>query len=192
VTKDISEDKNTNLKDKQFEGANGKIKSLFELSEVLSYLHEWGIITKKEIETLQSFLSSANKQEFIDVNSLFPITRTDFIPLKLFDIDFKKSDISYPLLIHKFDSYDIITEIVIREKQRAIGVQPLLCFCFPLTELQSNNPLIGRTAETKETANFVFDADNKNVVLEMLKIFGILSANHNHDIREILKVVPND
>lgn len=92
-------------------------------------------------------------------------------------------------MIHKFEPFEIVTEIKITEKQYAIGVQPMLYFCFPVTELKSEDILLGRTAKTKETADFIIDKNNINVFLEMLKIFGILSQNHNKDILSIIDVV---
>ncbi len=82
------------------------------------------------------------------------------------------------MLVHKFDKYEVLTEIKITEKQYAIGVQPMLYFCFPIMELHAKSNLICRVAEARETANFVIDKNNINIFLEMLKIFGILSKTH--------------
>lgn len=62
----------------------------------------------------------------------------------------------------------------------------MLYLCFPITELKSKTPLLGRVSEPKEIAEFVFDDSNSGILLEMLKIFGILSKNHKHDILQIL------
>jgi hypothetical protein len=93
------------------------------------------------------------------------------------------------MLVHRFGKYEILTEIKITEKQYAIGVQPMLYFCFPITELRSNEQIVGRTAKTKETADFVIDKNNISIFLEMFKIFGLLSKSHNHDVVEILKAM---
>ncbi len=90
------------------------------------------------------------------------------------------------MLVHRFEQYEILTEIKITEKQYAIGVQPMLYLCFPIMELKSSQPLIGRTAITKETADFEINSSNISIFLEMLKIFGILSKNHNKDIITII------
>lgn len=95
----------------------------------------------------------------------------------------------YPLLIYKFDGYEIVTEIKITEKQRAVGTQPMLYLCFPITELKSKNNLVGRTAQTKEIAYFEVTKRNIKVFLEMLKMFGILSSNHKHDIVQIINTI---
>ena len=189
VSKEISDKKSTTLKDKQFIEANNKTKSLFELSEIIYHFINWGAISKKSLEKVRDFIKETNDKLLIDVNSDFSITRTDFIPKDLFGISFQKSDVSYPLLIHKFGKFELITEIIIREKQRAIGVQPMLYFCFPITELKSDTLLLGRVAKSKEFANFIFDNSNTDILLEMLKIFGILSKNHKHDILQIIDVI---
>ena len=65
----------------------------------------------------------------------------------------------------------------------------MLYICFPITELKTELPLLNRCANTKEIAHFVFSNNNYQVILQMLKIFGILSNSHKHDILEILKIL---
>ena len=68
----------------------------------------------------------------------------------------------------------------------------MLYVCFPITESRpaSEKPaLLDRVAEQKEKAYLILDSTHKAFLLESLKIFGILSHNHNHDIREILGVI---
>jgi hypothetical protein len=91
--------------------------------------------------------------------------------------------------VHKFKNYEIITEITIREKQKAVGIQPMLYFCFPVTELKSDSPLIGRCTNAKEFAYFKINKNNSFIILEIIKIFGMLSPPHQHDILEILNLI---
>ena len=116
----------------------------------------------------------------------FAIERSHPVNKQVLGIDFFYTQVKYPMLVHKFGNYEILTEIKITEKQYAVGVQPMLYFCFPITELKSSKTLIGRTAETKETADFEIDSSNISIFLEMLKIFGILSKSHNKDIVTII------
>jgi len=139
-----------------------------------------------EIEELKTFLSSLDSQNLIKKHSHCQIKRTHPQNENINSLEFEILKIEYPQLIHKFKNYEIIAEITIREKQRAVGVQPMLYFCFPITELISDTPLLGRTAKTKEFAYFKFDKNNAPVILEMIKIFGMLSASHNFDILQIL------
>ena len=100
-----------------------------------------------------------------------------------------KMTLKYPQLVYKFGKYESIAEITIREKQRAVGIQSMLYLCFPITELQVSENLIGRIAEKKETAQFVIDKSNYSIVIEMVKVFGMLSPSHHQDILEILKSI---
>ena len=65
----------------------------------------------------------------------------------------------------------------------------MLYLCFPITELQASENLIGRIAQVKETAQFVIDKGNYRIVIEMMKVFGMLSPSHHKDILEILKSI---
>jgi hypothetical protein len=139
--------------------------------------------------TIKDFLLKLNENDYLDSNKELAIERSHPISKSILGIDFSFTQLKYPLLIHKFGQYEILTEIIIKEKQYAIGVQPMLYFCFPVTELKSDKQIIGRTAETKETANFIIDKNNIQIFLEILKIFGILSINHNKDILSIIDVI---
>ena len=58
----------TSLKNTEFIGANGKNKSLYELSEYLFYFVKWEIISIDEINYILSFLENINKNNFLDSN----------------------------------------------------------------------------------------------------------------------------
>lgn len=183
----IGESKETTLMAQTFIGANGKNKALYELSEYVYYFYQWNIITKAQLTEIKTFIEDTDDKLLIDVNSDFNILRSNFKEIKLFGIDFLQAEIKYPLLVHKIKNYDIITEIVIKEKQRAIGIMPMLYLCFPITELR--NDLVGRVAEIKETADFALNSENIMILTEMLKIFGILSRAHKHDILKIIDTI---
>lgn len=106
-------------------------------------------------------------------------------------VNFEYTQVKYPLLIHKFGEYEVVTEIKITEKQYAVGTQPMLYLCFPITELRADSILVGRVAETKETAHFDITKNNIKVFVEILKMFGILSLNHKHDILQIINTIQN-
>jgi hypothetical protein len=125
----------------------------------------------------------------IEKHSHCQIKRTYPQNEKINNLDFEILKVEYPQLIHKFKNYEIIAEITIREKQRAVGIQPMLYFCFPITELISDELLIGRTAKVKEFAYFKFDKNNAKVILEMIKIFGMLSISHRFDILKIIDLI---
>lgn len=183
-------DKNkSSLSDILFIAYNGKKKVLYELSEYLYYFHSWGIVTSSELkETLES-LSKLEEKNLLSNHPDCQITRTHPVEKQINNTIFFGMTLKYPQLVHKFGEYEIIAEITIREKQRAIGIQPMLYLCFPITELQASENLIGRVAHVKETAQFVIDKTNYKIVIEMVKIFGMLSPSHHTDILEIIKSI---
>ena len=182
----------TSLKNTEFIGANGKKKALYELSEYLFYFTKCRIIEINEINDILKFLENIDSNNFLD--SKFQILRSHPMQRDILGIDFYCSEVKYPLLVHKFSGFDILIEIIIKEKQRAIGVQPMLYVCFPITELKpaGNKPsLLGRVADSKECAYLILDSKDKQFLLESFKIFGILSESHNYDIRRILELIKN-
>lgn len=192
ITSDQEKLSNTSLPNITFVGANGKEKAIYELSEYIKYFYDWKVIKKDTLTNLLSFLESLKEEDFLDNSISHPelsIKRTSFVERTINDINFLYSKVEYPLLVHKFGNYEIITEIIIREKQYAIGTQPMLFLCFPITELKDSARLIGRTANTKERALFTINKDNITVFIELLKMFGTLSKNHNHDTISIINTI---
>lgn len=189
VKKEIKKLAESSLSETKFIGANGKVKALYELSEYIWYFYKWNIITKKELEFVIVYLNSIQDHNLIDNNYELQIDRSHPIEKKINGFDFEFTQVKYPLLIYKFAGYEIVTEIKITEKQYAVGTQPMLYLCFPITELKTKDNLIGRCAKTKEIAYFEISKNNIKVFLEMLKMFGILSKNHRHDILQIINTI---
>ncbi len=188
IKKEIEKLAESSLQETEFIGANKKIKALYELSEYIWYFYKWGVISKKDLEGVVSYLNLPNNS-LIDKNSELQIDRSHPILKNINGFDFEYTQVKYPLLIYKFNGYEIVAEIKITEKQYAVGIQPMLYLCFPITELKAETNLVGRTADTKEIAYFEITEENIKVFLEMLKIFGILSNNHKYDILEIVKTI---
>lgn len=189
VKKEAEKFADSSLPDTEFVGANGKIKALYELSEYVWHFYKWGIVSREELEGIASYLNSIQDRDLIDNNSELQIDRSHPTAKIINGFNFEYTQVKYPLLIYKFNGYEIVTEIKITEKQYAVGTQPMLYLCFPVTELKANVNLIGRTAKTKEIAYFEITANNIKVFLEMLKMFGILSNNHKHDILQIIRTI---
>lgn len=167
-------------------GDNKHTKTLYELSEYLYYLKTFKIFSNQDFQNILIFLDNLEEKDFIE-NSL-NISREDFRIKKIAGIDFKYSEVKYPLVIHQFKQ-DFISEIIIKEKQKALGIQAMLFYCFPITTLSFEEPIIGRTAKVKEKGFYIINKDNANIFIEMTRIFGILSRRHNYDIKKILEVI---
>ena len=168
---------------------NGKKKVLYELSEYLYYFYSWDVITLSDLKGTFEFLSGLKEENLLSNHPDCQITRTHPIEKQINNTTFLGMTLKYPQLVYKFGKYEIIAEITIKEKQRAIGVQPMLYLCFPVTELQVSENLIGRIAQKEEKAQFVIDKSNYSIVIEMVKVFGMLSPSHHKDILEILKSI---
>ncbi len=191
VKKETEKLAGSSLPETEFIGANGKPKALYELSEYIWYFYKWNVITRKELEDIVVYLNLVQDQDLIDNNSELQIDRSHPIKKDINGFGFEYTQVKYPLLIYKFDGCEIVTEIKITEKQYAVGIQPMLYLCFPITELKAKSNLIGRCAETKEIAYFEVSKSNIKVFLEMLKMFGILSKNHKHDVLQIIRTITN-
>ncbi len=179
----------TSLQNITFINYKEKEKYLYELSEYLYYMVDFKIIGINEVKKLKDFLISVKDDRLIEKHSHCQIKRTHPQSENINSLNFEISKIEYPQLIYRFKNYEIIAEITIREKQKGVGIQPMLYFCFPITELISDIPLIGRIAEKKEFAYFKFNKDNAIIILEMIKIFGMLSLSHKFDILQILELI---
>lgn len=191
VVKETEKLAKSTMQNVRFQGANGKEKAFYELSEYIKYFYDWGIIERAKLLEIRDYLLGLSDNDFLDVNEELSIRRSHPIERRINGMNFLWSKVEYPLLVYKFNNYEVITEIVIKEKQYAIGTQPMLYLCFPITELDNSSDLLGRIAEAKEFATFVIDNRNINIFVELLKIFGTLSKNHNKDVLSIINVILN-
>ncbi len=169
----------TTLKDEKYHflGANNKVKTLYELSEIIYYAKQLGLISLENLENTLKYLEK--QKQFIEDN--FMITRERFRSHQFGGMDFELSHISYPLLIHSFNDNQL-SEIVIREQQYGSKTQAMLYFCFSILELKTATPL-------KEHALLIIHKTNAPMFLEMLKIFGLLSQVHHDDVLKILEKI---
>ncbi|WP_367690156.1 R.Pab1 family restriction endonuclease [Helicobacter pylori] len=184
--KDKEKFKLTTLKDEKYHflGANNKVKTLYELSEMIYYAKQLGLISLENLENTLKYLEK--QKQFIEDN--FTITRERFRSHQFGGMDFELSRISYPLLIHSFNDNQL-SEIVIREQQYGSKTQAMLYFCFSILELKTATPLLNRTAMLKEHALLIIHKTNALMFLEMLKIFGLLSQAHHNDVLKILEKI---
>ncbi|MBE7074236.1 MAG: R.Pab1 family restriction endonuclease [Clostridiales bacterium] len=192
IASDTEKLKKTTLQDLRFIGANGKEKALYELSEYIKYFYDWNIVTQQELIDIKTYLQNMTDDDFLDNPIGHPelsIKRTNFVQKQINGFKFMWTQVEYPLLVYKFGNFEIITEIIIKEKQYAIGIQPMLYLCFPITELENSQNLLGRTANTKEFSSFKIDRNNISVFVDMLKLFGTLSRNHNTDAISIIDTI---
>ena len=161
-------------------------KYFTELSCYLYIFHKWDLIRRHDLLALIDYLQNIDENSLIANHEHCRISRTHPTGVTINEIPFSSMILRYPQLVYHFQQYDIVAEVTIREKQRAVGVRPMLYFCIPIPELTAHPPLIGRTAKKNERACFVFSEDNYRVIFELVKVFGILSDRHRDDVLRII------
>lgn len=189
LLKNAENENKTSLKHLEFTNYKGETKYLYELCEILYYAYQKGLISLGDIRfTYNNILSISDDDTFEQMDSIC-ISRTDPKETEYNGVSFYKMTVSYPLLVHKFGDYEIFAEIVVKEKQRAVGTQAMLYVCLPITSLVFNREPIGRTLDSKETARWLISKTEAELSLEMFRIFGMLSPKHKHDVIAIFRAM---
>ncbi len=90
----------TTLKDEKYHflGANNKVKTLYELSEIIYYAKQLNLISLENLENTLKYLEK--QKQFIEDNFI----RERFRLHQFGGMDFELSRISYPLLIHSLEN----------------------------------------------------------------------------------------
>lgn len=176
--------KGTKLTSRHFMGSNGKTKYPYELSEIFYKAMELKFISIEEVKTLIEEIENYNN--FIDEMS---ITVEHHSRLTLNGINFEETSIKLPTLymIDTLDGAQI--EISIQKQQYATGVQPMVYFCIPLKAFRNWSNLYGRSSISGDKLEYVIKKSNVLNLILMMKIFGMASKRHKHDIIEILKIL---
>lgn len=168
-----------------FKNNKGKTKAIYELSEYLYHFHKWNLIKTTEIQAAIKDIEKLRESDLLSDNPDYGISRTGLTKATINGVVFHRMAVKHPQLVRKIGEY--IIEIVMKEKQRAVGVQPMLFLCIPITKIKATNALVGRKAEAKEHGTFVLDNENYKIVLEMMRIFGMLSPPHRADALAIME-----
>ncbi len=179
----------TTLPEIQFLSDKGKEKTFYELSEYLYYFSRWRMITKSDIRRELTILDGYKPFQLLDKHERCQISRSHPVQENINGMEFLSMAIKYPQLVYQVNQYEVIAEVTVREKQLAVGVQPMLYFCIPIHEVRPQSPLhqlIGRTAETKEVGYFRLDEGNFQSILRVIRVFGMLSESHRDDMKKIL------
>ena len=100
-----------------------------------------------------------------------------------------ESTIKHPLLIYEVNNLILKIEIIIKEKQKALGIQPMLYLCVPIKLVEEYPEIENKLAETKQKATYLITKNNFQFVIETIKIFAILSRKHQKDIINILRTI---
>ena len=183
--KDVAQSaKGTKLTRKHFVGSNGKKKYPYELSEIFYKAMELRSISKKEVENLLKEISCY--KSFIDEKS---ITVEHHSRRTINGINFEEASIKLPTLfmIETLDETQI--EISIEKQQYASGVQPMVYFCVPLKAFKNSSDFYGKSSVSGDKLIYVVSKTNVLNLVCMMKVFGMASKRHNHDVVKILEML---
>lgn len=182
----------TSLQNATFLNYKGDRKYAYELSEILYYSVEHGLITLEQVKATYVKIRNVPESDTLEKREDMDICRTNPQPTNVNGVDFFRMTVKYPMLVHKFGQYDIYAEVIIKEKQRAVGTQAMLYVCLPITSLRFSRNIIGRTLDAKETADWIIGEEEAALSIELFRIFGMLSPKHRFDVLAILKMLfPN-
>jgi hypothetical protein len=167
-----------------FTGANGKLKHPYELSEIVFYMCKQNIITKEEIKNI--ILKINNISDFLQEKFIIEVKKEGEIILN--DLKFLSSSTKLPTFIIRNDN-NLLIEIMIQKQQYATDVQPMLYLDIPVDAFSNRDNIINHTSTETPLGHLIFDSSQKFLIFNILLCFGMCSAAHNHDIKEIIKVI---
>ena len=157
---------------------NGKLG--YELAEIMCYAKKSGILDQKEFTKLLEFVEDVEQT----IEESERLTR---FPTEIEIHGFKRFEEKIPVFVKNCKDYFV--EIALRHKQKAIGYQSMVFLCIWIKNLESEESLIGRTANIREFAKFRITKDNKEIIEDVVKAFAIASEQHNNDMKVLLKEV---
>lgn len=183
--KDVEDGKGeTKLTKKHFIGSNGKRKYPYELSELLYAAVDLGLITKKDVKDLCEEVKGY--KNFIDDKS---ISVEHHAKLTINGVNFEETSIKLPTLfmVETLDNTQI--EVSIQKQQYASGVQPMIYFCIPIKSFTNYSEIMGRSSVAKDELVYAISKSNVLNIVYLMKIFGMASKRHNHDVVQIIQTI---
>jgi len=183
--KDVEDGKGeTKLTKKYFIGSNGKRKYPYELSELLYTTVDLGLITKKDVKDLCDEVK--DYKNFIDDKS---ISVEHHAKLTINGVNFEETSIKLPTLfmVETLDNTQI--EVSIQKQQYASGVQPMIYFCIPIKSFTNCSEIMGRSSVAKDELVYAINKSNVLNIVYLMKIFGMASKRHNHDVVQIIQTI---
>lgn len=159
----------------------------FELTKLLCESVKLGILSDSDVIEIQSFSNDINRGDTLEENER--ILRED--SCQEAKGGFKKFVEITPLFIKDNRAKGYFVEIILKHKQRAVGLQAMVYLCILIRSLRdkNGNSLIGRVAESKEFGILEITSENKELILDTIRAFAIASWQHRNDIISILNQV---
>jgi hypothetical protein len=162
----------------------GETKYGHELSKIIFESVRLGLLTTNEI--------------LADIQSLEKIRATEFEENQPVSVDTETNDSAggFQRAVQRVPQFTKNSahgsvQIQLKPKQRAVGYQAMVYVCLPLTEVLTldGEPRKAGRAKSKETVYYDFTNENGALLRDVIHAFGLASAQHNEDMRTILKLV---
>ncbi len=159
----------------------------FELTKLLYESIKLGIFSSDDVRELDEFINNVQSTETLEENEKI------FRENNLHQIKggFKRFIEKVPVYIKKNEEIGHFVEIILRHKQRAVGLQAMVYLCIYVEKIKDRdgNSLIGRTANHREFGSFEINLKNKEIIKDVVKAFAIASWQHKNDITNILEQI---
>ena len=159
----------------------------FELTKLLNEGMKLNIISNMDISELEIFINDVQQGETLEENEkVFREEKREEIRG-----GFKKFIENSPLFVKNNEGKKYFVEILLRQKQRAVGLQAMVYLCIYVETLKDadGNSLIGRTAKTREFGRYEITLENKEIIMDVVRAFAIASQQHKRDISNILEQI---
>ena len=156
----------------------------YELSEIFYTAITLGLITKKDVKTLLAEIK--NYRTFIDKKT---ISTEHHSRLTINGISFEETSIKLPTLfmIETLDGAQV--EVSIEKQQYASGVQPMIYFCIPIEAFENSSDILNRSSVLGDELIYVISKNNIQNLNSLMKVFGMASKRHNHDVVQIIQTL---
>jgi hypothetical protein len=162
----------------------GEVKYGHELAKIIFESVRLGLLTTNEIRAEISALEKIPEAEFEESQPVQVDTETNSSAG-----GFQRAVQRVPQFTK--NSAHGSVQIQLKQKQRAVGYQAMVYVCLPLTEVLTLDGESRRAsrAKAKETVYYDFTNENAALVRDVIRAFGLASAQHNEDMRKILELV---
>lgn len=164
-----------------------KVDDINELKKLLCEGIKLGILSNDDICELKRFINSVQSTETLQENE--KILRENIS--KEIKGEFRKFVEKVPVFIKENKEMDYFVEIILRHRQRAVGLQAMVYLCIYVRKLkdEKEGSLMGRPANPSECGLLEITSENKAIIIDVIKAFAIASQQHKDDIFNILNQV---
>lgn len=166
---------------------DGRTKFGCELTKMLAVALEQRVLTRADLKALRAELDTLRKVDLASSEkvALEPVAEAGAgVPG-----EFERFTQRVPQLVASTPAGSV--EIQFKPKQRAVGYQPMVYVCVPSKAWRQPDGA-ARTqvpARVKETVTVRFGAEQRELLITIVRAFGIASHEHNEDLCKILDAI---